>query len=123
DVGFHNAARALDIDVVEAVDHDVADGGILQQRFERAESEDFIENLLGEPLPFPHGHGDRFVEDEPLDGRADLSADALLVEVLELVGSQRVQELVMNLALDFEPAVYARTGTDEWPATHAAPHP
>ena len=50
DVGFHHAAGALDVDVVEAVDHDVADGGILEQRLQRAEAEDLVEDLLDELL-------------------------------------------------------------------------
>ena len=92
-VGFHHAARALDVDVVEAVDHDVADGGIFEQRFERAEAEDFVEDLFDQPLALGHGHGQRFVEDQLLHHRADLAADAVLVEVLELIGRERIEEL------------------------------
>ena len=54
----------------------------------------------------------RLVENQLLHHRADLPADALLVQVLELIGRQRVQELVMHLALDLEPAVRAGTRAD-----------
>ena len=113
DVGFHQAAGALDVDVVEAVDHDVADGGVLEQLLQRPQAEDFIENLLDELLALGHRHRQRFVDDQPLDHVADLAAHAVLVQVLELIGRQRVQQLLMDLALDLEPAVGARAGTDD----------
>ena len=36
DIGFHHPPAALDVDVIEAVDQNVADGGIFQQGLERA---------------------------------------------------------------------------------------
>ena len=50
DVGFDQFAGALDVDVVEAVDQDIADGGIFEQRFERAQAEDFVEHFFDEAL-------------------------------------------------------------------------
>ena len=38
-------AGAFDVDAVEAVDQNIGDGGILEQGFQRAQPEDFIENL------------------------------------------------------------------------------
>ena len=85
DVGFDQAAAAFDIDVVEAVDHDVADGGIFEELFERAQAEDFVEDLFGDAVAFRDGHGDAFVCTRRSITLRDLAADALFVESLELV--------------------------------------
>ena len=123
DIGFDHAAGALDVDVVEAVDHDVADGRVLEQRLQRTQAEDLIEDLLDQLLALGQGHGQRFVDDELLHHRADLPAHAVLVQVLELIRRQRVQELLVDLALDLEPAVGARAGTGRLgrSATHDVP--
>ena len=41
-VGFDQPPRALDIDVIEAIDEDIADGRVFEQRLERAEAEDLV---------------------------------------------------------------------------------
>ena len=112
DVGLHQPPGALDVDVVEAVHHDVADGGILEQRLQRAQAEDLVQDLLDQPLALGQRHRERLVEDQPLHHVADLPAHAVLVQVLELLRRERVQQLLVDLALDLEPAVRARTGTD-----------
>src|ERR1035438_981808 len=116
-VGFHQASPALDVDVVETVYHDVGDGGVLEQRLQGAEAKHLVEDFRDEFLALAHGHRERFIEDELLHHRADLHADAVLVQVPELFRGQRIHELVMHLALDFEPAVGPRTGPDDAAAT------
>ena len=43
---------ALDVDPVEAVDQDIGDGLVFQQRLERAQAKDLVENFAGEAFPF-----------------------------------------------------------------------
>ena len=118
DIGLDHAAAALDVDVVEAVDHDVADGRVLEQRLERAQAEDFVEDLLDDALALGERHGDALVADEPLDYRADLGADDLLVERAELIGVERVEQLGMYLGLDLKPAVGSGAGTGDGASAH-----
>ena len=86
DVGFDQPSGALDVDVVEAVDQNVADGGVFEKLFERSQAEDLVEDFLGELLPLDHRHRNAFVDDEPLDDIADLVLDAVLVDRLQLIG-------------------------------------
>ena len=81
DVGLDHAAGALHVHVVEAVDHDVGDRRVLEQQLQRTQAEHLIENLLDESLALAHRHGQRLVDDELLHHRADLPADAILVQV------------------------------------------
>ena len=106
-VGLHQPPAALHVDVIEPVHHDVADGGVLEQRLERAEAEDLVEDLLDEALALGERHGKPLVENELLHHRAHLRVRGVLVQDLELIRGERIQQLVMHLALQFEPAVRA----------------
>ena len=105
DVGFDQLAGAFDVDIIEAVDHDVADGGVFEQLFQRAQAEDLIEDLFGDAVALRDGHGSAFILDQALNHISDLAADAFLVQALELILTEGAQELGVNLALDFEPAI------------------
>src|SRR5689334_2209374 len=110
DVGFHHAPGALDVDVIETVDQDVTDAGVLEQRLERTQAEHFVQDLLDDALTLGQRHGDAFVPHQPLYHAADLDADALLVQRPELLRVERAEQLVMNLALYLKPAIGARAG-------------
>ena len=105
-VSDHTPA-ALDVDVVEAVDHDVADGRVLQQRLERPQAEHLVQDLFDHALALGERHGNAFVRDQPLHYHADLRAHALFVQRSSCSGIERVQQLVMDLALDLKPAIGA----------------
>src|SRR5262249_18551109 len=119
DVGLNDSAAALDVNIVKAVNHNVADGRIFQQRFQRAESKHLVENFLDDLLAFDHGHRQRFVQNQPFYDGCNLTSHRLFVQPFELIRGQRVQEFGMNLRLDFEPAIRGGAGTSEWTGTHA----
>ena len=48
-------AGALDVDVVAAIDHHLADGRVVQELLERAESHDVAGDVLGEELALLRG--------------------------------------------------------------------
>jgi hypothetical protein len=48
--GEFKLAGALDVDPVEAVDENVGNGVVLEQRFERAKAEDFVEDFARQAL-------------------------------------------------------------------------
>ena len=81
DIGFHHPSGALDVDVIETVDQDVADAGVLEQRLERTQAEHFVQDLLDDALALGQRHRDAFVPHQPLHHPADLDADS--VEVAE----------------------------------------
>ena len=61
--GQFEFAGAFDVDPVEAVDQNVGDGGIFEQRLERAEAEDFVENFARQPLAFGEAERNGFAVD------------------------------------------------------------
>ena len=71
-------AAALDVDLVVAVDQDVGDGGLLEQRFQRAQPKHFVEHFFDDPVLLGGGHRHALVFEQPLHHAADLGAHALL---------------------------------------------
>ncbi len=66
-VGFNQTPAALYIDVVEAVDQNVGDGIVFEQRLQRAQSKHFVLNFLNNPIALGGGHRDTLVQYETLD--------------------------------------------------------
>ena len=70
-------AGALHINQARSSDQDVGDGGIAQQRLERAQAEDFVENFLDDAVLFHQAEGSFLFLHQPGDGRADFCARSL----------------------------------------------
>ena len=67
-----SCAAALNINGVEGVDQDVADGFVLQQLLERAQAEDFIEDFLGDAVALGRAEGDALLTDNLLNESEEL---------------------------------------------------
>ena len=89
DVGQLELARALDVDLARAVDHDLGDGLVAQERLERAEADDLVGDLLEHPDALGAGQGEAFLVDDLAEDLLDLAPDLDLVGQVEL----RVQVL------------------------------
>ena len=100
--GLEHAA-ALDIDAFVAVDQDVGDGRVLEQRLERAEPGHLVEDLGDEVVEL------LLVERQPLD--QDVLGDQLLDVRADLVLGQLLQRRQVDL-LD-QPAVQADLGVEQ----------
>ena len=85
DAGFDDFAEAFNVDGIGAIDHDVADGHILHQRFERAEAEHLIEHLFDEPVAFAGVERNAFVANDALNADAQLFTHAVLVQRPQLL--------------------------------------
>ena len=55
DVGFFEQAGSLNIDVLSSVNEDIRDRRVVQERLERTEPEQLIEDFTNELLAFSHG--------------------------------------------------------------------
>ena len=96
--GQFEQALALDVDLLVAVDQNVGDGRVLQQRLERAQAEDLVQNLFGDLLLFERAEQRRLVVDQRDDRLAHFGAHALVVD-----GRQRFEvDLVQQLAVKRE---------------------
>ncbi len=68
-----DAARALDVDLVWAVDHDLGDGRVGQQRLDGAEAGDLVDHALDQPLALIAGQADVMVRDVLADELVDVA--------------------------------------------------
>ena len=95
-------AGAFDVDVLVGVDEDVVDRRVAQQRLERPEAEDLVEDVAEDLLAF--GDADRRVllghqlEDE----RADFAFGALPIHRGQRLEVQPVEQLAMDVALQLD---------------------
>src|SRR4051794_2378787 len=104
-VRLDQTPSALDIDTVESVHQDVADARVLEQRFERAKSENLVEYFLDQALPLLNRHRDPVIAQQALDHRSYLIPHAFLVERPQLIRRQRIQKPRMKLRFDLKPAI------------------
>ena len=96
-------AAALHIDAFVAVDQDIGDGRVLEQRLERAEAGHLVENLGDEVVEL------LLVERQPLD--QDVLRDELLDVRAHLVFRQLLQRRQIDL-FD-QPAMQAHLGVEQ----------
>ena len=119
DVGLHQAPAALDVDVVVPVHQDVADGRILEQRLQRAQTEDLVEHLLDEPLALGDRHRD--VPSSTISARQprrSARARPPCDQGAKLIRRERVQQASVDLRFDRKPAVGAGGRPDGGSCSH-----
>jgi hypothetical protein len=83
-VGQLELAVPLDVDLARAVDHDLGDRLVAEERLERPEADDLVGDLLQHPDPFGAGQGQAFLLDDLAEDLLDLAADLDLVGEVEL---------------------------------------
>ncbi len=76
-------AAPLDIDVVGAVDHDLGDRRVGEQRFERSEARDVVDHLLDQAGPLVAGDRVGALGDHLVDEGLDLGLDVLVLGLEE----------------------------------------
>ena len=96
DVGLFQLAAAFDVDLVRAVDQDIADRRVLEQHFQRAEAEGLVEHLVDEALAFHAVEQRVFGVAQAFDDQADFAAQRVAGQVADA----RQVELVDELAVD-----------------------
>jgi hypothetical protein len=84
DVRQLELARALDVDLAGAVDHDLRDRLVAEERLERAEADDLVGDLLEHPDALGTGQGEAFLVDDLAEDLLDLAPDLDLVGQVEL---------------------------------------
>ena len=89
DVRQLELARSLDVDLARAVDHDLRDRLVAQERLQRAEADDLVGDLLEHPDALGAGQGEALLVDDLAEDLLDLAPDLDLVGQVEL----RVQVL------------------------------
>ena len=98
-VGQLQLAGALDVDLARAVDHDLGDALVAQERLERPEADDLVGDLLEHPDALGAGQGEAFLVDDLAEDLFDLAPDLDLVGQVEL-GIQVLDDPALDPELD-----------------------
>ena len=99
DAGLFHLAAALDVDVLRAVDQDVADRRVLQQQLERAEAERLVEHLFDQPLALVAVEQRVFGVAQVFDDEADFAAQHVAFQVAHARQVELVDQLAVNRRL------------------------
>ena len=98
-------ALPLDEDVGMAVDQDVGDRRVLEQRLERAEAEQLVEHVLGQLLALGEVQRCALLGELLRDQVAHLGLDLLARQVLERREIDEVEQAVVQLDLEVGVAI------------------
>ena len=98
-------ALPLDEDVGMAVDQDVGDRRVLEQRLERAEAEQLVEHVLGQLLALGEVQRCALLSELLRDQVAHLGLDLLARQILERREIDEVEQAVVQLDLEVGVAI------------------
>ena len=101
-VGEMELAALLDVNLTRAIDHDVGHRVVAQQRFQRAEAEQLVLDLLHQTVAIDVGEKPSVLAENVGDRRDDLGGNQRGVERFQLRDVDRLEEPVVNF--DLEPA-------------------
>ena len=90
---------ALDVDAVEAVDQDVGDRRVLQQRLERAEAEGLVHHVVHQPFLLGAVEQALLGLAQLADEDADLGADGVRRQRLQVLHVQPLDQLLVDADL------------------------
>ena len=110
DVGQLDLALALDVDLVRAVDHDVGDGVVLEQRLERPEAHHVVDQQPHDRAQLGRVQLDLQVDDDLLDDLGDLGAQLLRPERRGDRDVDALHQQRHHLRLDLQLALVLRLG-------------
>src|SRR5580704_9311173 len=99
DGGHLQNTFALDVDSLVSVDENIRHRRIGQKRLERSQSEDFIEDFLGQALALLQVHGRGFADDQGFQNLGHLAAYILTIDLGQTVEIQLLNELPVNRRL------------------------
>ena len=94
-------AAALDIDVLGAVDQDIADRRVLQQQLERSEAEGFVEHFFDQPLALLAVEQRVFGIAEVLDDEPNFAREHVAFQLADAGQVELVDELAVDAAFEF----------------------
>ena len=73
-IDAEDLAGPLDVDLRRAIDHDLGDRFIVEERLQRPETGDVIDHLEDQAQPFIAGHDETLRDHHPVDECLDLGA-------------------------------------------------
>src|SRR2546425_2254284 len=92
-------AESLDVDLTRGVDQDVGDVRVAQERLDRPEAVDLVQDLLAEPFAVTHAEGDRLLLDEHGDRALQLRGGLVHLDARQVGQVNAVEQLAMDAEL------------------------
>ncbi len=108
---FSSLPRRSTINLVRAVDQDIADGRVLEQHFERAEAEGLVEHLVDEAFAFHAVEQRIFGIAQAFDHQANFAAQRVAGQVADARQVELVDQLAVNEPLEIFEAFRRHRGT------------
>ena len=93
-------AATLHVNVLGAVDQDIADRVVLKQKLQRAQAERLVEDLFNQTLAFGAVEEGLLGVAEVLDDETDLAAENVPLQLADLVQVELVHEFSVDLPLE-----------------------
>jgi len=101
DGGAGETAVSFDVDEFGGGDEDIGDGVVAEEGFERAEAEDFVEDLVDDAVLFGEGEGGGLFVDEALHGDTDFATDLRLRQNRDGFEVDPVEEAAVEAEFEF----------------------
>ena len=98
--GAFEFAGALDVDLVEAVDQNIGNGGILEQRLERAEAENLVENLARQAFALGKAERHDFGVDRIANDDQHFVARRVAGGLAQFFQIEAIENLAMQVGFD-----------------------
>src|SRR5208282_5457489 len=98
--GDFELASALDVDAVEAVDENVGNGGIFEQRFEWAQAKNFVEDLARQLLALGKAKRNRLAVDRTANEDENFLARRISSGAAEFFEIEAIENLAMQVRLN-----------------------
>ena len=93
-------AGPFHVDLVVAVDQNVGDGRILEQRLQRAQAEDLVQNFAGQALAFGEAERHGLAVDRVPDQQQNFFARRVAGSAAQFLQVEAVEDLAMQVGLD-----------------------
>ena len=100
EAGDFQFAAAFDVHAVEAVDENIGNGGILEQRFERAQTEDLVEDLARQLLALGETQRDGLAVHGTADEDENFFARRISGRAAKFFQVEAVEDLAMQVGFD-----------------------
>ena len=91
-------ARALNVDAVETVHQNVGDGGIFEQRLQRTQAEDLVENLARQSSALVITERDGFAADRVTDNDQDFISSRVAGSLAQFFQVEAVENLAVQVS-------------------------
>ena len=98
--GWFKLAGPFHVDLVVAINQDVGNGRVFEQRLERAEAKDFIQNFTGQAFALSETQRDGFAVHGVPDQQQNFFASSVAGSASQFLQIEAIEDLAMKIGLN-----------------------